>query len=25
MHEQGAQFVARDCVTKAVVAEIVGN
>lgn len=25
MHERGAQFVAQDCVTKAVVAEIVGQ
>ena len=25
MHEQGAQFIAEDCVTKAVVADIVGN
>lgn len=25
MHEQGAEFVAGDCVTKAVVAEIVGH
>lgn len=25
MHEQGAEFIAGDCVTKAVVAEIVGE
>ena len=25
MHEQGARFIARDCATKAVVAEIVGR
>ena len=25
MHKQGAEFIAGDCVTKAVVAEIVGN
>ncbi len=25
MHEHGAQFIASDCVTKAVVAEIVGH
>ncbi len=25
MHEQGAQFIAEDCMTKAVVAEIVGD
>ncbi len=25
MHEQGAEFIAGDCVTKAVVAEIVGT
>lgn len=25
MHEEGAQFIADDCVTKAVVAEIVGK
>jgi ABC-type transporter Mla MlaB component len=25
MHEQGARFIAADCVTKAVVAEIVGK
>ncbi|MBP7747674.1 MAG: hypothetical protein KA383_16280 [Phycisphaerae bacterium] len=25
MHEQGAQFIAGDCLTKAIVAEIVGD
>lgn len=25
MHEQGAEFIASDCVTKAIVAEIVGT
>jgi anti-anti-sigma regulatory factor len=25
MHEQGAQFIAGDCVTKALVAEIIGT
>lgn len=25
MHEQGARFIASDCVTKAIVAEIVGD